>query len=88
MQVRFYAAARAAAGTAEVNVPLEALGAPTVGALTAYLAGQFTGTTHSGLTLGQVMAQCSFLVEGARCDADAPLTDYVRVDVLPPFAGG
>ena len=46
------------------------------------------GTTPSGLTLAQVMEQCSFLVNGARSDAEAPLQDADRVDVLPPFAGG
>lgn len=30
------------------------------------------------------MEQCSFLVNGTRSDADAPLTDGDRVDVLPP----
>jgi thiS family protein len=34
------------------------------------------------------MEQCSFLVNGARSDAQAPLQDADRVDVLPPFAGG
>ena len=46
------------------------------------------GTTPSGLTLAQVMEQCSFLVNGARSEAEAPLQDADRVDVLPPFAGG
>ena len=34
------------------------------------------------------MEQCSFLVNGARSDAQVPLQDADRVDVLPPFAGG
>lgn len=96
MQVHFFAAARAAAGTAELSVtpsdidsptPSD-IDSPTLGALIAYLGRELTGTTPSGLTLAQVMEQCSFLVNGTRSDADAPLTDGDRVDVLPPFAGG
>ncbi len=36
-----------------------------------------------------VLSRCSFLVNSvAASDADAPLTEGDRVDVLPPFAGG
>ena len=38
--------------------------------------------------VAQVMHQCSFLIDGTRSELDTVLTDNVRVDVLPPFAGG
>ncbi len=88
MQVHFFAAARSAAGTAELSVPLSVLPSPTLGALIEHLGQNVEGTTPSGLTLAQVMEQCSFLINGARSEAEAPLQDADRVDVLPPFAGG
>ena len=87
MQVHFFAAARSA-GTAQLSVPLTELSSATLGALIEHLGQNLEGTTPSGLTLSQVMEQCSFLVNGARSDAQAPLQDADRVDVLPPFAGG
>ncbi|MDO5749922.1 MAG: MoaD/ThiS family protein [Rothia sp. (in: high G+C Gram-positive bacteria)] len=89
MQVYFFAAARAAAGTAQAAVELEALPEATLQALIDHLGQHYTGTTPSGLTLAQVMEQCSFLINGQRSEANATLTDNsLRVDVLPPFAGG
>ena len=88
MQVHFFAAARSAAGTAQLSVPLVQLSSATLGALVEHLGQSLEGTTPSGLTLAQVMEQCSFLINGARSDAQAPLQDTDRVDVLPPFAGG
>ena len=82
MQVHFFAAARSAA------VPLAELPSATLGALIEHLGRTLDGTTPSGLTLAQVMEQCSFLVNGARSEADVALQDADRVDVLPPFAGG
>ena len=73
MQVHFFAAARAAAGTAELSVAPNEIDSPTLGSLIAHLGRELTGTTPSGLTLAQVMEQCSFLINGTRSDADAPL---------------
>lgn len=88
MQIHFFAAARAASGVAETQVSLTDLVEPTLRALIEKLGGKFTGKTASGMTLAQVMRQCSFLIDGTRSEFDAALTDNVRVDVLPPFAGG
>ena len=88
MQVHFFAAARSAAGTAELSVPLSVLSSPELGALITHLGQTFKGTTPSGLTLTQVMEQCSFLINGVRSKADAPLAEGDRVDYLPPIAGG
>lgn len=88
MQIHFFAAARAASGTSEVQVSLAELTEPTLRALVAHLSEEFTGKTASGMTLAQVMQQCSFLIDGTRSELDAALADDARVDVLPPFAGG
>jgi len=75
--VRFFAAARAAAGRAEQ--PAEA---PTLDALLGGLAAQND-------QLATVLTRCSFLVDGlAWHDRSAPLPPAATVDVLPPFAGG
>ena len=88
MIVRFYAAACAAAGVDQVNITLSDLVSPTLGALGQELGDRYTGATASGLTLAQVMQQCSFLLDGVRSEHEAALTEETRVDVLPPFAGG
>jgi len=75
-RVRYFAAAEEAVGRAE-----EVRGEPTLGALrTALLA------EHPGLD--GILPRCAVLVDGARTEDDAALTDDTLVDVLPPFAGG
>ena len=79
--VRYFAAARAAAGveTETVDVPPGA----TVNILLKTVRG-----TH-GDALGRVLDRCSFLLdEVAVRDRDMPLHHGASVDVLPPFAGG
>lgn len=85
MEIHYFAAARAAAGTAVDNIDTVP---PTLGELLDALAHQHDGTTDSGLTLAGVLDRCTFLVDGARVDRDAVLGSATRVDVLPPFAGG
>jgi len=76
--VRYFAAARAAAGVSEEVVP-----AATLGSLRAAM------VDAHGERLGAVLRVASFLVDGGACrDADAPLPPDATVDVLPPFAGG
>lgn len=75
--VRFFAAARAAAGTGECVVP-----APNLAELLVRL-----GAGNERLAL--VLKRSSFLVDGLAChDLDAALPSGAIVDVLPPFAGG
>ena len=79
--VRYYAAARAAAGveTEAVEVPPGA----TVDILLKTLR-----ATH-GDDLGRVLDRCSFLLdEVAVRDRELSLHDGALLDVLPPFAGG
>jgi molybdopterin synthase sulfur carrier subunit len=75
--VRYFAGARAAAGTAEEKVD-----APTLEALLARV-----GADRP--KLATVLTACSFLVDGLAChDRSAALPESGTVDVLPPFAGG
>jgi sulfur-carrier protein len=79
--VRYYAAARAAAGveTESVEVPPGA----TVDILL-----KTVRATH-GAEFGQVLDRCSFLLdEVAVRDRELSLHDGALLDVLPPFAGG
>ncbi|WP_320785026.1 MoaD/ThiS family protein [Streptomyces sp. CRN 30] len=79
--VRYWAAAKAAAGTAEE--PYEA--ATLAEALDAVRA------RHSA-ELARVLLRCSFLVDGdpvgTRAHETVRLGDGGTVEVLPPFAGG
>ena len=79
--VRYFAAARAAAGveTEAVDVPPGA----TVDILLKTVRG-----AH-GDALARVLDRCSFLLdEVAVRDRDTALHDGATLDVLPPFAGG
>jgi molybdopterin converting factor small subunit len=76
--VRYYAAARAAAGVAE-----DTCAAPTLAMLRTDLA------ATRGAQLEKVLSVASFLVDGLSWrDQHAPLPAGATVDVLPPFAGG
>jgi molybdopterin synthase sulfur carrier subunit len=79
--VRYFAAARAAAGVdAE---PVEVPVGSTVDILLK------TVRTRHGDDLARVLDRCSFLLdEVAVRDRDTRLPDGAVVDVLPPFAGG
>ena len=81
MTVRWFAAARAAAGveSERVDVP--------VGATVEILLK--TVRAAHGDDLARVLDRCSFLLdEVAVRDRDVVLPDGAVVDVLPPFAGG
>lgn len=75
--VRFYAAARDAAGSTEMSV--------NPSSLTELL----RGISQDNARLSQVLERCSFLVDGAIChDRSIEIHTGSTVDVLPPFAGG
>jgi len=79
--VRYFAAARAAAGIAEEKICVPA-GAGVRAVLLA-------AREAHGPVLGQVLDRCSFLLdEVAVHDPLAPLGADRALDVLPPFAGG
>lgn len=79
--IRYWAAARAAAGTAEepydATTLQEALAA---------------ARSRHGEALATVLARCSFIVDdapvGTRDHATIMLSEGGSVEVLPPFAGG
>ncbi len=81
MIIRYFAAARAAAGVGEETVEAPTLGA----ALTAARAAH-------GPRLGEVLDRCSFLVDGnpvgLRDPYDVAVGPLSVADCLPPFAGG
>ena len=81
MTVRYFAAARAAAG-----VETELLEVPPGTTLDLLL--KTVRATH-GDELGRVLDRCSFLLdEVAVRDRDTVLPAGASLDVLPPFAGG
>jgi molybdopterin converting factor small subunit len=79
--LRYWAAAKAAAGVAE-----EEREAATLHDLLA------AARAEHGAGLSRVLEVCSFLVDehpvGARPHDEVALPDGALVDVLPPFAGG
>ena len=82
--VRYWAAAKAAAGLPEERFPHEAdLGT---------LLDAVRARHGPDGKLADVLARCSYLVDevspGRRAPGEVPLPDGAVVDVLPPFAGG
>ncbi len=75
--VRFYAAARKAAGVTELQ--LEPARAMQI----------LDKAVEAHPNLAQVLPQCSFLLnEVALHDLSTQVLDHATLDVLPPFAGG
>ncbi len=77
--IRLFAAARAAAGTAEVTVPAGPV-SEVLGRLAEGRSARFA----------EVLSVSSLMADGTRIDpgSDSPLAAGAVVDVLPPFAGG
>lgn len=79
--VRYFAAARAAAGLPSENIDVGD-GATVADALEAIAA-------RHGEALRRVLAACSVLVDSVAVrDHATPLQPGAQLDVLPPFAGG
>lgn len=80
LTVRYWAAARAAAGLSEEP----AAGGASISGLIREL------SDRHGERLSAVLARCSFLLDGEQVhrDADRVLPSDGVIDVLPPFAGG
>ena len=80
--VRYWAAAKQAAGVAEENVDAENLRDVLAIAVRRHPAAEFEA----------VLSRSSLLVDGVRAPAAPPgevdLTDGSLIEVLPPFAGG
>lgn len=86
--IRYWAAAKEAAGTPEESVSAVTLAE----AIDTVLAIRSAGAQAGDSRLRDVLARSSFLVNGTRADkADAQavtLSDGSLIEVLPPFAGG
>ena len=79
--VRYFAAARAAAGVPSENVDVGD-GATIGDALD-------TIAARHGEPLAKVLSACSFLLDSVAVrDRATPLPPAAELDVLPPFAGG
>ena len=75
-EVNFYAAARAAAGSASLSIEAADLKA-------------LTSKLNSIGTLGKLLPTCSYLINGiAPANQNQALEKSDVVDVLPQFAGG
>ncbi|HET8641496.1 MAG TPA: MoaD/ThiS family protein [Pseudonocardiaceae bacterium] len=82
LTVRYFAGARAAAGTESETVPVHP-GRSTVDDIVREL-----GERH-GPDLAKVLAACSYLLnEAAVRDPATVLPANATLDILPPFAGG
>ncbi|PKQ22736.1 MAG: molybdopterin synthase sulfur carrier subunit [Actinobacteria bacterium HGW-Actinobacteria-5] len=78
-EIRFYAGAADAAGTATTTLTGEQLTA----------VGLLDRLGAQNQTLAVVPARCTLLVNGSAVrEPDEPILGSARVDVLPPFAGG
>jgi molybdopterin synthase sulfur carrier subunit len=81
IQVRYFAAARAASGVDEEFLALPAGSAVTDAA-------DAISERH-GDKLASVLTACSYLLDGVAVRSlSTRLPDGVQLDVLPPFAGG
>jgi molybdopterin synthase sulfur carrier subunit len=81
VQVRYFAGAKAAAGSGEETLSMQA--GSTISDVIATL-----GSRHGG-ALERVLTAASFLVDGVVVrDKSALVTHGIQLDVLPPFAGG
>lgn len=78
--MRFFAAARAAAGSEEETIRIRP---------GTTLSGLVTQLSDRDANLAKVLRRCSFLCDGVAVrDADVTLGNAQTIDVLPPFAGG
>ena len=83
VRVRYWAAAKAAAGCASETLSVEGSepGGVNVGDVLAAAV-----VRHPALQ--QVVAVASVLLDGSVVQGDRPVTDGATLEVLPPFAGG
>jgi len=85
IRVRYWAAARAAAGTASEDLPV-------TGPLSLADVRREVLALHPGTRLADVLGACSVLIGdvpvGTRSDDEVQVEPGSSVEFLPPFAGG
>jgi sulfur-carrier protein len=90
--LRYWAAAKQAAGVAEETISAGTLGDALAAVLQTRAQAAAGAQADSLVQLRTVLAQSSFLVDGNPVGSRAPesvlLEDAAVVEVLPPFAGG
>ena len=93
--LRYWAAAKEAAGTAEETISAETLAealAAARGKADSDIADQAESGGAQNSRLRAVLARSSFLIDGMSVGSRAPeaveLSDAAVIEVLPPFAGG
>jgi molybdopterin synthase sulfur carrier subunit len=90
--LRYWAAAKQAAGVAEETISADTLGGALAAALQAREQAAAGAQADSLVRLRTVLGRSSFLVDGTPVGSRAPesvlLEDAAVVEVLPPFAGG
>lgn len=84
VNIRYFAAARAARGVAAETLKWTG----SVAGLLEQLGAEHTDRTAGGLTLAEIFPRCTFLLNGTRVDTEADVPQDANVDILPPFAGG
>ena len=85
LTVRYWAAARDAAGVETDQIPVHELPA---GAAAATVAHVLSAAVHRRPALDPVVAVSSVLVDGLAVARDHVLSPGSVLEVLPPFAGG
>lgn len=93
MLVRYFAAARVAAGTESEAVALDGPApgreGPVRWEVEELLARRHSQPPPGQPPLAEVLARSSFLLDGVACpDPQARIPDDAVLDVLPPFSGG
>jgi molybdopterin synthase sulfur carrier subunit len=81
VEVRCFAASRAALGFSERTIAVGAAGPVTVGDVVAHLVAATPAAEA-------VLARCSVLLDGRRAAPTDVVPDGATLDLLPPFAGG
>lgn len=90
LTVRYFAAAKAAAGLATEQIDLNLVdGDATRGAVENHLIALHPESPAGEPPLAEVLARSSFLLDGQSCPTpQTPVHGNATLDVLPPFAGG
>lgn len=89
MLIRYFAAARAAAGTEAETVEIPTDRSCTRRDVEALLVRAHPQPPPGQPPLAEVLARSSFLLDGVACpDPGTPVPAGAVLDVLPPFSGG